>query len=188
MKAIIRVSAIALCFLAAGLTVGQQESAKPVAMPAAKVLAKAQAEAEQSKKNVLVLFHASWCGWCHKMDEVMADPTVKPFFEKSFVKTYLTVLESPDKKNMENEGGEALLEKWNGKDQGIPYFVVMSPKGEILADSRFKGKDGNLANMGCPAEPEEIDAFIALMKKTTKLSAADEQALRARFGKVKSGG
>lgn len=186
-NAIFRTSALVACFLVAGLTVGQQ-SAKPMAMPAGKVLAKAQAQAEKEKKNVLVLFHASWCGWCHKLDGVMADPTVKPFFDKSFVSTHLVVQESPDKKNLENPGGEELLNKWHGKDQGIPYFVVMSPKGEILADSRFKGKNGKLANMGCPAEPEEIDAFIAMMKKTTKISASDEKALRARLGKVKSGG
>ncbi len=37
--------------------------------------------ASTGNKNVLVIFHASWCGWCHKMDSSILElKYVKTFF------------------------------------------------------------------------------------------------------------
>ena len=35
---------------------------------ASTVLKEAYQKAKVEKKNVLLMFHASWCGWCKKMD------------------------------------------------------------------------------------------------------------------------
>ena len=51
------------------------------------------AEAAKTNKNVFLVFHASWCGWCHKMDSSMADPRVKQYFDDNFVIRHLTVRE-----------------------------------------------------------------------------------------------
>ncbi len=34
-------------------------------------------QAAAENKNVFIIFHASWCGWCHKMDTSMNDQSVK---------------------------------------------------------------------------------------------------------------
>jgi thioredoxin-related protein len=32
------------------------------------IMKEAFAVAKTTNKKVLIMFHASWCGWCHKMD------------------------------------------------------------------------------------------------------------------------
>ena len=39
------------------------------------ILEKAYKQARLENKNVFVIFHASWCGWCHKMDTSLNDIT-----------------------------------------------------------------------------------------------------------------
>ncbi|MBK7374589.1 MAG: hypothetical protein IPJ02_03205 [Chitinophagaceae bacterium] len=52
----------------------------------------------------MLIFHASWCGWCHKMDTSLNDISVKRFFDDNFVITHITVLESKGKERLENPG------------------------------------------------------------------------------------
>ena len=65
------------------------------------ILKEACTKAAKENKNVMVIFHASWCGWCHKMDTSLNDPSVKDFFYKNYVITHLVMSESKDKKNLE---------------------------------------------------------------------------------------
>src|SRR5215212_9775341 len=97
--------------------------------PAEVVLKNAFVQAAKEKKNVIVMFHASWCGWCHKMDSSLADASVKDYFNKNYIITHLTILESPNKKNLENPGALELYEKHGGKNQGIPYWLVYDKNG-----------------------------------------------------------
>jgi thioredoxin-related protein len=143
------------------------------------VLKEARAQAAKENKKVMVIFHASWCGWCRKMDTSLNDISVKDYFDKNYVITHLTIDESPDKKNLENPGAEALNEKWGGKDQGIPFWVIMDTDGKILADSqREPGK-----NVGCPATAEEVAHFINVLKKTSPITTAQITAVEKRFRK-----
>ena len=41
------------------------------------ILSTAYNQAQKEKKNVFVIFSASWCGWCKKMDASMNDRTTK---------------------------------------------------------------------------------------------------------------
>lgn len=141
------------------------------------VLKKAREQAAKENKKVMVIFHASWCGWCHKMDTSLNDLSVKSFFDKNFVITHLTIDESPDKKNLENPGAKVLNEKWGGKDQGIPFWVIMDKDGKILADSQKEpGK-----NVGCPATAEEVAHFIKVLKKTSSITNEEIEAVENRF-------
>ncbi len=59
-------------------------------------------QAAKEHKNVFILFHASWCGWCHKMDSAMNNVACKKFFTDNYVIRHLTVFESKDEAGLEN--------------------------------------------------------------------------------------
>ncbi|HRI25667.1 MAG TPA: thioredoxin family protein [Ferruginibacter sp.] len=149
------------------------------------ILSKAIAEAARQDKKVMLIFHASWCGWCHKMDTSLNDIAVKKFFDDRFVITHVTVLESKGKEYLENPGGKALMEKYNGKNNGIPYWVIFDSKGTMLADSRamVREPDGTerAYNVGCPASRNEVNYFISVLIKTTNLSADQLDIISKRF-------
>jgi thioredoxin-related protein len=141
------------------------------------ILKQASEQAAKENKNVFILFHASWCGWCHKMDTAMNDPSVKDFFEKSFVIKHLVVYESPKNKHLENPGSLDMLTKYKGNDEGIPYWMVFDTKGNMLADSQ--ASPGN--NTGCPATKEEVAHFIKVLQRTTSLNSVQLAVIEKRF-------
>lgn len=167
-----KLKTLLICFLFAGaLTqVSAQESAD-------KVLEKAFAQAKKEKKNVFVMYHASWCKWCKKMESNMEDPSVKPFFDKSYVTTFLVVQESKDKKHLENPGADAILKKYKADNSGIPFWQIYDANGKLLADS-FNAKGENL---GCPATVEEVAEFTDKLKKSSKLSEKDRKKIEDIF-------
>ncbi|AJR04262.1 thioredoxin family protein [Siansivirga zeaxanthinifaciens] len=136
-----------------------QESAETILKNASEV-------AKKEDKNIFVMFHASWCGWCKKMDKGMNDDACKAFFDANYVITHLTVKESPNNKHLENPGAEDLLIKYKGEKSGIPFWLIFNVEGELLADS-FDDKGQNL---GCPASKEEVEAFIKKLKNTSSLN------------------
>jgi thiol-disulfide isomerase/thioredoxin len=148
------------------------------------IMKEAFAVAKKQNKKVLVMFHASWCGWCHKMDTSLNDASVKKFFDDNFVIRHLVVAESDGKKNLENPGGQDMLEKYEGKDQGIPFWLIFDKDENFLADSRMKTLVNGvekLQNTGCPASKEEVEYFIEVLKKTTTLTEDQLQKIRTRF-------
>ena len=102
------------------------------------LLNKAYKQAAKEKKNVFVIFHASWCGWCKKLEASINDPSCKDYFDKSFIFVHLTVLESKDKKNLENPGATEMFNKYSGGKSGIPFFQIFNKKGVLLADSNIR--------------------------------------------------
>jgi len=155
--------------------------------PAAKVLEKAYKQAAKEKKNVFVIFHASWCGWCKKMEASINDPSCSAYFQKSYVFVHLTVLERGDLKKTENPGADAMFKKYAGENAGIPFFLIYDKKGTLLADSQIRkegdGLDKPGQNMGCPAADEEVAAFVGILKKTSKITDAEATAVTERFKK-----
>lgn len=148
------------------------------------ILNVAYKQAAKEKKNVFVIFHASWCGWCHKMDTAMNDPLVKKFFTDNFVIKHMVVYESDKKKNLENPGAEDLLKKYKGNDQGIPYWFIFDKEGKMLADSKIRPEAGGLEtgdNSGCPASEKEVEYFVKVLTKTSSLKPAQLEIIRKRF-------
>jgi thioredoxin-related protein len=154
----------------AGISAQEQPSATAV-------LEKAYTQAKKENKKVFVIFHASWCSWCKKMDSHMTSPELKDMFEKNYVITHLTVQESPKNKNLENPGAEDLLKKFKAEKSGIPFFVVLDAKGNLLEDSF----DSNGQNLGCPASTEEVAEFKRILKSTSKLTEKELGMIADKF-------
>lgn len=130
------------------------------------VVDKAIAQAKKENKKVFVMFHASWCGWCKKMDKAMENPACKDLFNTNYVIAHLTVKESPKNSSLENPGGEVILNKYKGEQAGLPFWVILDANGELLTDS-FDAKGENL---GCPSTAKEVADFTAKLKRTSKLN------------------
>lgn len=149
------------------------------------LLKKACEQAAKTNKIVLLMFHASWCVWCHKMDSSLNDPSCKKAFDNNFVIEHVTVQESKGKEGLQNPGGEELMEKFNGKNQGLPYWVILDKDGKLLFDSQIRQKqpDGTLkgSNMGCPASADEVKTFINMLREVTKMNDAEIGAIVKRF-------
>ncbi|MCX2494542.1 thioredoxin family protein [Pedobacter sp. PF22-3] len=163
---------------------------KPDTPPASAdvILTHAIAKAKKEKKYVFVLFHASWCGWCHKMDDSMNDPEIKAYFEKSYIIEHLTVLESKGKENLENPGAAELLKKYKSDGFGIPVWFIFDTNGKLIVDSHLRPKGTGLEVkgqniIGCPASKEEVKAFTDALKKTSKLNDAELAKIAERFRK-----
>lgn len=147
------------------------------ASAASTILDKAYARAKAEKKKIFVIFHASWCSWCKKMDAHMNSPQLVQLFEDNYVITHLTVQESPKNKNLENPGADELLKKFGGEKSGIPFFVILDTEGKLLEDSL----DGASQNLGCPASPDETAEFRRILKNTSKLTDTELNLISETF-------
>jgi len=154
-------------------------------LSAKKILNTAKKQARQEGKNVFVLWHASWCGWCHRMDKQMNDPKVKEFFDKNYVTIHLVVKESKDNKHLENPGADEMLAKFKGDKSGIPFWVILDKKGDLLADSFIRsggdGEEQKLTNTGCPANRDEVDQFLKVLKETSEMKDVDLEKISELF-------
>jgi thiol-disulfide isomerase/thioredoxin len=148
-------------------------------------------EAAASHKKVFLLFHASWCGWCHRMDSIMAAPVCKPLFDGQYIITHLVILENGDKQALDNPGAMDLYNKYaDAKTSGIPFFLIINPDGTVVQDSRIKpegaapGSTG--ANTGCPDSEAELAYFVRVLHETSSLSDAQIETIRAEFARHKN--
>ena len=164
-RSIIFLSLFALLLPAAAIN----QTSKPE--QAQKILQEAIKKAESSNKTVFLIFHASWCGWCKRLDAALADPEVNKIMDAHYVITHLDVLESKDKKDLENGGGDTIMKDLGGENSGLPYYAFLDAKGTKIADSNVMPKNQNI---GYPASKEEIIEFEQLLRKTA-LRMTDNQ-------------
>jgi len=158
--------------------------------PAANIVMKqAYAQAKKENKKVLLMFHASWCGWCKKMDASLEDPGCKKFFDDNYVIAHLDVLEQPAKANLENSGSLDQLKAFKGEKSGLPFWVILDAKGKMLADSQIRPAGASLdtpgESIGCPAQENEVAYFLQLLKSTSKLTDDQLAVIGKRFAQNK---
>ena len=149
------------------------------------ILEKAIKVAKKENKAVFLMFHASWCGWCKKMDASMNDDACKEYFDNSFVTIHVVAKESKDNKHLENPGADELLVKYKGDRSGIPFWLIFDNKGSLIADSFIRGEgvsaDEPGSNIGCPALESEVAAFISKLKLASSMTEDEEVKITERF-------
>jgi thioredoxin-related protein len=146
-------------------------------------------QAAKEHKNVMVIFHASWCVWCKKMAARINEPALHKMFTDNYVIVYLDVLEQPEKKNLENPGSLELMTKYKGEKAGLPFWYITDAKGKELADSQIRpanaGLDSAGEGVGCPATDTEVAFFIQILKSTSNLRDDQLSLIGKRFAENK---
>jgi len=151
--------------------------------PASRTLVDAavrQAGAEH--KVVLVVFGASWCGWCRRFHDMLADSGVGPILAAHYVAVNLTAQESPAKRALENPGSDSLMAALGGAKGGLPFFAALDSAGARIADSNLMPGGGNV---GFPSEPDEVAAFDRFLANTApRITAAERERVRAYLDRI----
>ena len=146
------------------------------AQSATEIMNKAYNQAKVENKNVFLIFHASWCGWCKKMEKNMEDPLVKEYFDQNYVKAFITVEERGEKATLNTPGEAEFVEQLGGKNQGLPYWVILDENGKVLNDSKIYGE-----NVGGPASEKEVEYLISTLEPTSKNQKLDVEKIKEVF-------
>jgi len=85
----------------------------------------------------------------------------------------LDVMETGEKKALENPGGTKLMVDLGGAKSGLPFIAFLDKNGKKIADSNVL--PGN-SNIGYPAAPAEIAAFGKLLAQAAPRMSAAERA------------
>lgn len=149
---------------------------------AEEIMNKAKVIAAKENKDIFLMFHASWCGWCKKMDQSMNDEMCSDYFDNNFVTIHMVVKESAANKHLENPGAAELLASYGGDRSGIPFWLIFDSKGNLVADS-FMENGERKSNIGCPAQDNEIEVFISKLKLAAEMSEEEEKSITERFRK-----
>jgi thioredoxin-related protein len=142
------------------------------------VLSHAEAQAAAEHKDIFLIFGASWCGWCKRLDKFNQLPEVSAIMRKNFVITHLAVEEHGDKAVLDNPGAQELMHKLGGVG-GLPFFAFLDSRGRLIVNSNrpANGKPSD-TNIGFPAEPEEVAWFMAMLRKSVpSLTAEDAEVI-----------
>ena len=154
------------------ITLLMGQDAKP--QPADDILKVALKDAKDTGKNVFLIFHASWCSWCKRLEKAMQSDELKKIFEDNYLITHLDVDEHGEDKiiQFENPGGKDIMKKLGGEKSGLPFYAFLDATGNKLADSNVMPTKN--PNIGYPGSAEEIEAFGKLLKVSAK-NLSDEK-------------
>ncbi len=151
------------------------------------IMNNAFSKAKVENKNVFILFHASWCGWCKKMDDTLKKESVNNMFEANYVMEYLVIMESKNNKHLENPGATQIFDENGGARSGIPYWLIFNSDGKLLADSKMLDDEmtliGKGSNIGCPVTKKELKAFKYKLKETSDLTEEELDIIASEFRK-----
>ena len=89
----------------------------------------AEQSAQGAQKNLIVVFGAEWCPWCHSLHRILGEPGIQKKYEKELALFEVGLYQEREK----SPTGQAVLEKLMGyageknAPKGIPILVVVDP-------------------------------------------------------------
>lgn len=146
-------------------------SAFAVTPKASEAVAQAAAGAEANGKRLLLVFHASWCGYCQLLDMMLEDAVCAPILDRHFVIYHLRALErKPEMKAQQLDGADDVYSSLVADRIGLPYMAALDGKAVRVADSVMRNGD----NFGFPVDAVELDNFQDMMRTAAPKMTIDE--------------
>ena len=127
------------------------------------LLATALKTAQEEDKRVFLHFGAPWCGWCHRLEDWMADEKVAAILGKHFVEVKIDI-------DRTLRGNEMKDHMTKGQSSGIPWYAFLDAEGKIVVDSTLP-ENGNI---GYPYTKEEIGTFMKVVQKAARRLSDDD--------------
>jgi len=149
---------LALLATATGLAAAeypkQGEDIYDVKADGSALIATALTEASSTHKNVLLMFGANWCVWCHRLHATFAqDEKVAAALARDFVVVMIDV----NTRNGEKRNAAVNERYGNPIQHGLPVLVVLDADGRQLTTQ----ETGALEDGGSGHDPKKILAFLA---------------------------
>ncbi len=148
-------------------------------LDAESILATALKTAKEEDKRVFLHFGAPWCGWCHRLEDWMADEKVAGILSKHFVDVKIDI-------DRTLRGNEMKGHMTKGQSAGIPWYAFLDAEGKIVVDSTLP-ENGNI---GYPYTNDEIAMFMKVVQKAARTLSDDDikqlvESLRKRGAEAK---
>ncbi|MCI0823707.1 MAG: thioredoxin domain-containing protein [Chloroflexi bacterium] len=148
--------------------------------------------AQSEDKPVLLALTATWCHWCHVMDQTSySDPQVISLIDSRFIAVRVDVDQRPDISHRYNQGGFPSVAVLDDRGELITGRVY-APAEELVrfleqASSQYPGKGPvvqqpvdptltlptDLSSAGEPDSPEPGSEVISVLRRLTELYDAD---------------
>lgn len=157
---------------------GSQQQGTPLA-DAKTVLEDAKALAEREGKLLFVHFGTPSCGWCKRLESLLAADEMVRVFGKQYITVKIDLERMTNGKGIQRE-----MDANHGG--GVPWYAILDASGKTLATS-----DGPRGNTGYPVKAEEIAHFVKVIRKTAKDLTPDhigriEALVRKRADEIQS--
>ena len=149
------------------LTQSTQPQLPGATAPSAETLLKDALRASATgTKAVFVVFGASWCPPCWKLDAFLNAPDTSKVLSRHYELLHLTMWENNEKAMLNNAGADQLFSKWGGRD-AIPFVAFIDKTGRPLASG----------NLDAPDQSGVRQELMSLFERTAPEMSADERAM-----------
>ena len=161
-------------------------AARAAGLSATALVAQEAAAAAAEDRRLLVMFFASWCPWCRRLNATFTDPAVAPLLDAHVRILHLRVEErAPAMAALGLSEADALYRGWAGGDPpGLPFLAALDGAAEVVTTSIQPAAGGNF---GFPVSDGELAGFDAMLAAAAPaMPAAERGVIRAACERIYS--
>ncbi len=133
-------------------------------------------KAKEQDKYIFINFMADACELSEKLFTQIKNETFKPLFEQNYIVLDVVIPEGKATHYFNNLNG-CMERKENCESYGFPFWYILDEKGNFIEISYNAAGD----NIGYPTTKKKVDDFIAIIKKTSKISDDKLEAMANSF-------